>query len=110
MKSEMFVVTKEGYKLPVDTTSLPDDACWSFHQTVGLFDNDTILKPVWVLELNKTNFTHGHKLELEFVKDIQFYHEPTQEEILYEMSRYGLSRNDIAFVRKGYELDTDFDD
>jgi len=107
----MYVVTKRGYKLPVDTSSLPDDAYEPFQQNVGLYDDSTVLKEVWILELNRKNDwnSSGDKYELEFVKELRFTHEPTKEEILWAMSAYGCSRWDVAFVKKAYELDMEHD-
>lgn len=109
----MFVVTENGYKLPVDISSVPEeDRCMSFQQNVGLYDDSTILKDVWIIELNKKKNwdARAQYYELEFIKELRYYHEPTQEEILWAMSAYGLSRWDVAFVKKGYELDMKYDD
>ena len=107
----MYVVTKDGYKLTVDTSSLPEDNLQPFQQTVGLYIEDTILKDVWILELSKRDWMNNRKdSELNFVRDVRFYHEPSQEEILWAMSAYGCTRGDIVIIRKGYELDVEFDD
>lgn len=107
----MFVVTKSGHRLPVDTTALPEDTYEPFQQTVGLYDDSTILKEIWILELNKKSDwnSSGDKYKLEFVKELRFTHEPTKEEILWAMSAYGCSRWDVAFVKKAYELDMEYD-
>lgn len=107
----MFVVTREGYKLPVDASALPEERYMSFQQNVGLYDDSTILKEVWILELNKkSDFgAYGDKYELEFAKELRYEHEPTKEEILWAMSAYGCTRWDVAFVKKAYELDMKYD-
>ena len=109
----MYVVTENGYKLPVDVSSIPEDDYYeSFQQTVGLYDDSTILKEVWILELNKSNAlerSRRSQFELEFIKELKYDHEPTKEEILWAMSAYGCTRWDIAFVKKGYELDMEFE-
>lgn len=103
----MFVVTQEGYKLPVDDSSIPGEGYVKFQQQVGLYTDDTILKPIWILELDKKKdpFGFGKNYELEFVCEIRFEHKPTEEEILFAMSQNGCSRWDVAFVHQGYELD-----
>ena len=103
----MYVVTKSGKKLKVDDSEIDYENDYvSFQETVGLYTDDTILKPIWVLELNRNKkWWEGKKFELEFVKELYYEHEPTKEEILWAMSAYGLSRGDIVFVRKGLELD-----
>lgn len=108
----MYIVTRSGHKLPVDSSSIPEDEYMSFQQNVGLYDDSTILKEVWILELNKSNrFESGRadRYELEFVKELRYDHEPTKEEILWAMSSYGCTRWDIVFVKKGYELDMEYD-
>lgn len=108
----MYVVTRNGHKLPVDSSSIPEDEWMSFQQNVGLYDDSTILKEVWILELNKSNLfsaTRRENYELEFVKELRYDHEPTQEEILWAMSAFGCTRYDLAFVKKAYELDMEYD-
>lgn len=102
----MYIVTKDGYKLPVDDSSLPEDRWGSFQETVGLYTENTILNEVWIVELSHRDyFANKNKFELEFIKDLKYDHEPSKEEILWAMSAYGCSRGDIAIIRKGYELD-----
>lgn len=110
-KNQMYVVTQDGQKLYVDTTNVKDDDMMPFQQTVGLYTDNTILKDVWILELNKRDFfARARDFELEFVKELYYDHEPTKEEILWAMSTYGCTRGDIVFIRKGYELDTEYED
>lgn len=109
----MFVVTKDGKKLPVDDSGIDyahDEV--PFLQTVGLYTNDTILKPVWYVTLYVTKkgkacggawAKDGNLLDYE--TEIYFDHEPTQEEILSAMAKHGLTRYDCASVGKFYELD-----
>lgn len=104
----MYVVTQSGHKLPVDTSSIPEDEYIRFQQNVGLYDDSTILKEVWILELYRSNRLESSmksNYELEFVKELRYEHEPTQEEILWAMSAYGCTRWDVAYVKKVYELD-----
>lgn len=110
-ENQMYVVTQDGQKLYVDTTDVKDDDMMPFQQTVGLYTDNTILKDVWILELNKRDFfARSRDFELEFVKELYYDHEPTKEEILWAMSTYGCTRGDIVFIRKGYELDTEYED
>lgn len=109
----MYIVTREGHRLPVDTSTLTKDDYLSFQQNVGLYDDSTILKEIWILELYKSNrFESGRrdKYELTFVKELRYEHEPTKEEILWAMSAYGCTRWDVAYTKKVYELDMEYDD
>jgi hypothetical protein len=107
----MFFVTKDGKKITIDDSQFGDRDWYPMQETVGLYSDDTILKEVWILELNRRDyFKNSHRdFELEFVKDLKFNHEPTQEEILWAMSAFGCTRGDIVLVRKGYELDMEWD-
>ena len=106
----MFVVTKSGKKLPVDDSALDYEKDYvGFQDTVGLYTDNTILKPVWIVEMNRNNHWHDQSEArrgnvLEFVAEVRFFEEPTQEQILWAMAAHGLSRWDIAFVRKGFML------
>lgn len=107
----MFIVTENGRRITVPDYRESDEEWCPFQQTVGLYTDDTILKDVWILELNHRDFfARKRDFELEFVKDIKFDHEPTKEEILWAMSANGCTRGDIAIVRKGVELDMDMDE
>lgn len=81
----MYIVTQEGHKLPVDTTSIPEDEFVNFQQNVGLYDDSTVLRDVWIVELNKKTGWDGRNsaYELEFVKELRYYDEPTKEQILW---------------------------
>jgi hypothetical protein len=109
----MYIVTKEGHKLPVDTSTLSEDDYLSFQYTVGLYDDSTILKEIWILELYKSNrfeVSRRDQWELTFVKELRYEHEPTKEEILWAMSAYGCTRWDVAYTKKAYELDMEYID
>jgi hypothetical protein len=109
----MYIVTQEGHKLFVDTSDIPEDAYMSFQQQVGLYDDSTILKEIWILELYKSNrfeVSRRDQWELTFVKELKYDHEPTKEEILWAMSAYGCTRWDVAYTKKAYELDMRYDD
>ena len=105
----MYVVTKEGYKLSVDDSSIPEDAYICFQNSVGLYTDDTILKEIWILQLQRQINPYTKNYEFEFVKELRYKHEPTKEEILWAMSAYGLCIHDNAFVYKAYELDKEWD-
>ena len=107
----MYIVTKNGYKIPVDTSNMKEDDWIPFQQTVGLYTDNTTLKDVWIIELNKRDFfARERDFALEFVKELRYDHEPTKEEVLWAMSVYGCTCGDIVFIRKGYELSTEDED
>jgi len=105
----MYVVTKEGYKLPVDDSSIPEDVWRHLLQTVSLCDESVTLKEIWILQLQKLTNPYGKNFECEFIKELRYEHEPSKEEILWAMSAYGLSLHDNACVYKAYELDKEWE-
>lgn len=107
----MFVVTQDGHKIQVEEPVFKEGDWCPFQQTVALYTDNTILKDVWILELNHRDyFANSRNFELDFVKEVKFDHEPTKEEILWAMSAYGCTRGDIAIIRKGYELEMEYSD
>lgn len=109
--NEMYVVTEDGHRLPVDTSSIADDEWIPFKQTVGLYTKNTVLKNVWILELNHRDYLATRRnFDMELVKELRYDHIPTREEILWAMSAYGCTRGDIAIIRKGFELDIEDED
>lgn len=104
----MYVVTEKGHKLLVDSSSISENEFVSFQQTVGLYTDNTILKPVWILELSHRDY-FAKKRDFEFAKELKYDHKPTHEEILWAMSAYGCTRGDIAIIRKGFELEIEGD-
>lgn len=111
----MYIVTKGGHKLSVDDSSIDyENEFLPFTQNVGMYSDATVLKPVWLIQIQKDN-SFGKtglkgKTDLEFVAEYKYYHKPTQEEILYRMSENGCTRYDIVTVEKGFELDEEYDD
>ena len=110
----MYVVTKTGEKLPVDDSAIKDNAFLPFHQTVGLYTDDTVLKDVWYVQLVKNPHMKPSRyknVEYETVAEIVYDHEPSKEELLWAMSAHGLTRYDMVLITKGYQLDmADTDD
>ena len=109
----MYVVTVDGKKLKVDDSPIDYENEWvPFHQTVGLYTNDTVLTPIWLLVGERGIKTGSRKPcdELEFRAEKVCDHEPSKEEILWFMSANGLSRGDIVYINKGYALDTEGDE
>lgn len=101
----MYIVTKEGYKLPVDDSSIPEDSYLRFQQTVGLYSDDTELRLVWIAEFNHKKYPTDENSELEYLGETVFRHKPSKEELLYAMSKNGCSRWDVVIIKEGYELD-----
>lgn len=111
----MFIVTRDGKRVPLN---------YSFDETdlyklrsgskVGVYDDDVILKPIWLITLMKNkNIGYGRFHDpdkYEFVAEYKYEHKPTKDDILYLMSMNGMVFNDIVTIDEGYELDVEYDD
>jgi hypothetical protein len=113
----MYVVTQSGKKLKVDDSEIDyEHELVESKQTVGLYTDDVILKKTWILELYK--ITIDSKLhpkqcityEDASSTDLSFDHYPTNEEILWAMSQYGLTFGDYVHVNEVLTLDYDNND
>ena len=109
----MYIITEDGEKLPVDTSSVDyDHGYHPWYQHVAAVDDDTAyLRDVWIVELQRTNEKRSFDwFECEWFKDIYHDHEPSEEEIMYDIIRSGgHCNNTIAFVKHGYMMDIEYD-
>ena len=100
----MDIITENGIRQHVDI-----DSKWAYEKA-ALVEEDVYLKEVWVLELNTDNQRH-HRLddfEMDPFKEIQFDHEPSNDEILAAMVSGGLGfYYGTAILRKGYQIGRD---
>lgn len=87
----MYIIDKNGKKF-----DLPKEAEFNnFMQNAPVLDNDVTLVDAWVAYFNKKNFDTD---EYEYIKEVRFYHEPTNEELLYYMSKLELEYNDYVEI------------
>ena len=101
----MFVVTKDGHRLSVNNGE--ERRGVPLQEMVGLYSDRACLRPGWILELNKMScdgMTCAQRFSMDCVKTLRFDHEPTENEVLWAMSAYGLGQHDPVFIRKGLEL------
>lgn len=103
----MFVVTQNGKRLPVDDSNIDENEYFRFQNNVALYTDNTILKKCYIMQLQKYDaFANKNKFELEFVKELKYDHYPTENDILYAMSEYGITRYaGVVTVVEGYEVD-----
>ena len=89
----MYVIDKNGKKF-----DLPKEAKFNdFMQNVPVLDDDVTLVDAWVAYFNKKNHDTG---EYEYIKEVRFYHEPTNEELLYHISKLEFNYGDYVEVVK----------
>lgn len=78
-----YIIKENGEKIEVNN---PDGFCT---EEVVLVNDDTILKDKYILELYKKEYNSDKS---EFVKEIEFDTIPTDEKIIFHMTKNGISR------------------
>lgn len=108
----MFIINKNGDKMPVDDSSV--DYNKGYHpcvQLVTLIDDGMYLEDVWVANCYKDkNGFQSKSMELEFVAEKEFDHEPTHEELIHFMASNGLTIYDFVGVEKMLKLEQHCED
>lgn len=109
----MYVVNRNGRKLPVDDSNIDYEKDWTpFIEQVTMVDDSAFLKKKYILQLQRQSDSgamNGRTWELELVKELNYDHYPTKEEIIWVMAAYGLSRWDYVTVLDAYQLDIEQD-
>lgn len=108
----MYIITENGDKLPVDTSSVDYEKGWHpWFQSVTAIDDDSAhLTDVWIVELQRSNERRSFPFfEMEWFKDVYFDHQPTKEEIMHAIFQSGGDVRTIAFVRHGYKVEIDYE-
>jgi len=100
-----FIVTQDGKKLPIDDSSLNEADYMPFRRNVYVIDEDNRLKKCWILQL-QSEAGQGRRdgFELELKKELKYDKPPTENEIMWAMSEYGIGCG-VATVIEGYEFD-----
>lgn len=104
----MFVVTKDGRKFKLDDSELieADEWHWPFKRgLVAVCDEDEFMEKVWIVSIQKnTKGPLGNReKEFELLAELEYDHEPTQEDLLYVYGAYGEgSYNTYLFVNEAY--------
>ena len=103
----MYIVTKDGKRLPVDDSVINgENKSKSFlNDVVAVYDENVDLVPIWILQLQKdSNYCISTNIDLEIIKEIRYHHKPTKEEVLWVMSAYGIRNGGLVTIVEGYEL------
>lgn len=112
----MYAVTRDGKKLPIDDSGIDYDKEYvPFIDNIGVFTDNTILRPIWLVTVQKVkdNLMRPRfidKEKYEFAAEYKYDHKPTKEELLYVLSVNGCSRYDVVTIDEGFELDEEYDD
>ena len=100
-----FIVTQGGKKLPIDDSTIDEDYYFTFRRNVHVIDDDDKLKKCWILQLQEKSNVGSHRtLELELKQELRYDHYPTETEIMWAMSEYGICSG-VATVAEGWEFD-----
>lgn len=87
----MYVIDNEGKKFNINTNGLKNIS------SVSCFDDKVYLEDAWVVYFNAYNFKTN---SYEFIGEKQFFHEPTNNEILYEMGQRNMNHSDYVDISK----------
>jgi hypothetical protein len=94
-----YIINKEGQRIQVDN---PDGWC---AENVVIINDDTILVDKWAVDLYKRDMW-ANSDESNFVKEIMFDKEPTDEQLIFHMSQNGINRaSGYVSVQKVKALD-----
>lgn len=97
-----FIIDKYGNKIKVD---IENDY---ISEKCVLYDDTAVLREVYLLNLYGGKHGQGYASENppDLIAQIEYKDKPpTQEQIMFQMSKHNLSRHDIATIEKGYMLD-----
>ena len=87
----MYIVTKDGKKLPVDDSSVDYENDYiPMLGSVAMVSDSTDIKKYYLLTLCAKSFPYHSKDIAEVVAEITFDHYPTKEEMLFNFSKYDI--------------------
>ena len=105
------IVTDNGTELPIDDSKIDYDKenIW-LSQQVTLIDESVYLEPVWIAYLWKNKNDRLVHTDLEYAAEKVFYHEPSENELIYFMAANGARvQNDFITIEKGYKYNIHYD-
>ena len=106
------IVTEKGTELPIDDSKIDyDKERLYLSQQVTLIDDQIYLESVWIVYLWKNkNENHLVHTNLEYVTEKVFYHEPSENELIYFMAANGARvHDDFVTIDKGYVYNIHYD-
>ena len=111
----MYVVTRDGKKLPVDDSELDykKNDVYVYERGV-LCTEEATLKPFWLVTIMEEediggfyNKRNGREVNTEFVAELFYAHKPTKEDIMYALGLYGTKKCVFAIIDKCYRPEED---
>lgn len=109
----MYIVDELGRRTHIGDENFPDTMRSRLHNEIYMYNDDTKLKKCWVAEVNKYNFPGFRKdddYEYEYCNEKVFDHKPTEEELLFLLAKYHISRNGYVKVSEAYQIECEDDD
>ena len=89
---------------------IAEDEWLPTRSTVTLFDSEVGLVDIWLVNFYQHFGYDSKDFTLKYVDDKLYDHEPTDDDIMSDMGRLGLSRNDCVDIQRMKMLAYDKDD
>lgn len=104
----MYVVSKDGRKFRINEEDVDESVDWHWPFKDGLVavcDDDEYMKNIWIITIKKCKRhpLQGNEREFEIITELEYDHEPSQEELLYLHRAYGEGKfYTYVFVNEAY--------
>ncbi len=116
----MFITTRDGKKIRLNEEDVKaaEDKYGGINfigKPVAVCNEGDQMRKIWIVTVEQDKKAHSCRsfkgeMDLEFLAEIKFDHEPTQEELLYVCSAHGAGLYEtIVRVDTAYEFITEYD-
>ena len=117
----MYITTRDGKKIRLNEEDVKaaENECGGINfigKPVAVCNEGDRMRKIWIVTVEQDKKAHSYRsfkgeMDLEFLAEIKFDHEPTQEELLYVVSAHGAGLYEtIVRVDTAYEWTTEYDD
>ena len=117
----MYITTRDGQKIRLNEEDVraAENECGGINfigKPVAVCNEGDRMRKIWIVTVEQDKKAHSYRsfkgeMNLEFLAEIKFDHEPTQEELLYVISAHGAGLYEtIVRVDEAYEWTTEYDD
>ncbi len=117
----MYITTRDGKKIRLNEEDVKaaENECGGINfigKPVAVCNEGDQMRKIWIVTVEQDKKAHNYRsyegeMDLEFLAEIKFDHEPTQEELLYVVSAHGAGLYEtIVRVDTAYEWTTEYVD
>ena len=117
----MYITTRDGQKIRLNEEDVKaaENECGGINfigKPVAVCNEGDRMRKIWIVTVEQDKKSHSYhsfkgEMDLEFLAEMKFDHEPTQEELLYVISAHGAGLYEtIVRVDEAYEWTTEYDD